>query len=160
MTKKTIDVIGYLHKLALEPDSDFVRESLKVITQLMMEADVTEQIGARKHERAAERTNQRNGYRTRKWETRVGEMELGIPKLRRGSYYPDWLLEPRRPAERALVNVIQQAYIQGVSTRKVEALVRELGLDHLDQSKVSRITKELQGQVDAFRERPLEGEVP
>ena len=85
MTKKTIDVIGYLHKLALEPDSDFVRESLKVITQLMMEADVTEQIGARKHERAAERTNQRNGYRTRKWETRVGERD---PEVATGKLLP------------------------------------------------------------------------
>ena len=160
MTEKTIDVLGYLRKLALEDDSDFVRESLKVITQLLIEADVTEQIGARKHERVEARTNQRNGYRARKWETRVGEMELDIPKLRRGSYYPDWLLEPRRPAERALENVILQAYIQGVSTRKVEALVQELGLDHLDKSKVSRITQGLQEQVDAFRERALEGEIP
>jgi putative transposase len=160
MTKKTIDVLGYLRKLALEPESDFVRESLKVVTQLLMEAEVTEQIGARKHERAEERTNQRNGHRQRKWETRAGEMMLEIPKLRRGSYYPGWLLEPRRPAERALENVIMQAYIQGVSTRRVEALVQELGMDHLDKSKVSRITKELQGQVDAFRARPLEEAIP
>jgi transposase-like protein len=87
-------------------------------------------------------------------------MELGIPKLRRGSYYPGWLLEPRRPAERALENVIMQTYIQGVSTRKVEALVQELGLDHLDKSKVSRITQALQAEVTAFRERPLEGDIP
>jgi putative transposase len=160
MTEKTIDVLGYLRKLALEPDSDFVRESLKVITQLLIEADVTEQIGARKHERAEERTNQRNGYRARTWETRVGALELGIPKLRRGSYYPEWLLEPRRPAERALENVILQAYIQGVSTRRVEALVQELGLDYLDKSKVSRITHVLQEQVAAFRERALAGEIP
>lgn len=146
--------------MALEPHSDFPRESLKAITLLLIEAGVTEQIGTGEHERRPERLKQRKGCRERKWETLVGYVVLGIPKLRRGSYYPDWLSEARRPAVKALVYVIQQACIQGASTRKAEALAQELGLDHLDKSKVSRITQGLQEQVEAFRERPLEGTIP
>lgn len=160
MTDLSIDLVEYLHKLALEEDADLLRESLKLMVQLLMEADVSAQIQARKYERTPERVTQRNGYRERRWESRVGEMELQIPKVRQGSYYPDWLLDPRRPAERALVNVIQQAYIQGVSTRKMETVVRALGLEHLDKSKVSRLTQELAAEVEAFRNRALEDAYP
>lgn len=155
MTASSINLLEYLHKLALEENADFLRESLKVVTQLLMEAEVAQAIGAQKNERSEERSNQRNGYRERRWPTRVGDILLEIPKLRRGSYFPDWLLEPRRLSEQALMNVIQEAYIQGVSTRKVEALVQQLGLEQLDKSKVSRITQSLQAEVDGFRNRPL-----
>ena len=139
----------------MESDADLVRDSLKMVVQLLIEADVSHQIGAKKYERTPERVTQRNGHRDRMWETRAGDIVLDIPKLREGTYYPDWLLEPRRPAEKALVNVIQQAYIAGVSTRKMEGVMEELGLSGLDKSKVSRITKELNDQVEAFRNCPL-----
>jgi transposase-like protein len=160
MTDHSINLLEYLHKLALEPDADFLRESLKVVTQLLMEAEVAQAIGAQKYERSEGRENYRNGYRERRWETRVGEIQLSIPKLRRGSYFPEWLLEPRRLSEQALLNVIQEAYVQGISTRKVEALAQQLGLEKLDKSKVSRITQALQEEVDGFRNRRLEGEYP
>jgi transposase-like protein len=156
MTDLSIDLVQYLDKLSMESDADLLRDSLKMVVQLLMEADVSHQIGAKKYERTPERVTQRNGYRDRGWETRVGEVELEIPKLRQGTYYPDWLLEPRRPAEKALVNVIQQAYIAGVSTRKMEDVVEELGLNGLDKSKVSRMTKELNDEVEAFQNRPLD----
>ena len=132
MTEHSINLLEYLHKLALEPDTDFLRESLKVVTQLLMEAEVTQAIGAQKYERSEARNNRRNGYRERRWETRVGDIQLQIPKLRRGSYFPEWLLEARRLSEQALLNVIQEAYLQGVSTRKVETLVQRLGLEKMD----------------------------
>ncbi|RME56641.1 IS256 family transposase [Candidatus Parcubacteria bacterium] len=160
MTEHSINLLEYLRKLAMEPDADFLRESLKVITQLLMEAEVAQVVGAQKYERSEERENYRNGYRERRWETRVGDIRLRIPKLRRGSYFPEWLLEPRRLSEQALLNVIQEAYVQGISTRKVEALVQQLGLAHLDKSKVSRITKALEEEVEGFRTRPLEGAYP
>lgn len=160
MTDLSIDLVEYLRKLVLEEDADLLRESLKLVVQLLMEADVSAQIQARKYERTPERVTQRNGYRERRWESRMGEMELRIPKVRQGSYYPDWLLDPRRPAERALVNVIQPAYIQGVSTRKMEHVVQALGLEHLDKSKVSRLTQELETEVEAFRNRKLEDAYP
>ena len=160
MIDHSINLLEYLHKLALEPDADFLRESLKVVTQLLMEAEVAQAVGAQKYERSEERTNHRNGYRERVWETRVGRIDLRIPKLRKGSYFPDWLLEPRRLSEQALLNVVQEAYVQGISTRKVEALVQQLGLEKLDKSKVSRITQALEQEVDGFRSRALEGEYP
>ncbi len=156
MTDLSIDLIEYLDKLSMEPDADLLRDSLKMVVQLLMEAEVSHQIGAKKHERTPERVTRRNGYRDRTWETRAGEVELEIPKLRRGTYDPDWLLEPRRPAEKALVNVIQQAYIVGVSMRKMEGAVEELGLNGFDKSRVSRMTKALNDEVEAFRNRPLD----
>jgi len=155
MTDLSIDLVEYLDKLSMESDVDLLRDSLKMVVQLLMEADVSHQIGAKKYERTPERVTQRNGYRERGWDTRVGEVELDIPKLRQGSYYPEWLLEPRRPAEKALVNVVQEAYIAGVSTRKMEKVVGELGLSELDKSKVSRMTKALDEEVEAFRSRPF-----
>jgi transposase-like protein len=160
MTDLSIDLVAYLEKLTLEEDIDLLHDSLKMVVQLLMEADVSAQIQAHKYERTEERETYRNGYRGRDWETRVGEMELAIPKLRQGSYYPDWLLDPRRPGEKALLNVVQAAYVQGVGTRRMEKVVEGLGLDHLDKSKVSRMTKKLNAEVEAFRTRALEGPYP
>jgi transposase-like protein len=143
----------------LDDDADFLREGVQLLSQMLMEVEVEQQIGASKHERTPERNNQRNGYRERIWETRVGEVELAIPKLRKSSYFPS-LLEPRRPAEKALLAVVQEAYLKGVSTRKVDALVKALGLSGMDKSKVSRICKELDQAVEQFRNRPLQKSYP
>src|SRR5947207_12712144 len=124
-----------------------------------MEAEVAAQIGAGRYERSGERVTQRNGYRTRPWDTRVGTLELQLPKLRSGSYFPSWL-EPRRRAEQALVAVIAEAYVQGVSTRKVEAVVQALGISGISKSEVSRLAASLDEQVDAFRTRRLDAAYP
>jgi transposase-like protein len=124
-----------------------------------MEAEVSQQIGADRGERTADRQTYRNGYRERLWQTRAGEVSLRIPKLRTGSYFPSFL-EPRRRAEKALWAVIQAAYIEGVSTRRVDELMQALGLTGIDKSTVSRITAELDEAVTAFRQRPLRGPYP
>jgi transposase-like protein len=150
------EVVGYL----LEGEGvDFLRESLSWVVQQLMEAEVSELIGAGRGERApAERLTHRNGYRSRSWSTRAGEIELAIPKIRRGSYFPSFL-EPRKRSEQALVAVVQEAYVAGVSTRKVDQLVESLGL-RISKSEVSRICAGLDEQVEAFRNRPLEGRYP
>jgi putative transposase len=142
-----------------EPGDDWLREAVRSMVQELMEAEVRAQIGADRYERTEERTAQRNGYRLRPWDTRLGSMALAIPKLRTGSYFPSFL-EPRRRAEQALVAVVAEAYVQGVSTRKVEALVQSLGIDGLSKSEVSRLCASLDDQVAAFRERRLEAEYP
>jgi putative transposase len=149
-------VVSYL----LEEDGlDFLRESLTWVVQQLMEVEVSELVGAAHGQRAPEeRLTQRNGYRVRSWSTRAGEIELAIPKLRRGSYFPSFL-EPRRRSEQALVSVVQEAYVAGVSTRKVDQVVESLGL-RISKSEVSRICAGLDEQVDAFRHRPLEGRYP
>src|SRR5215218_6631706 len=149
-------VVSYL----LEEDGlDFLRESLAWVVQQLMEAEVSELVGAGRGERAPEeRLTHRNGYRARSWSTRAGEIELAIPKIRRGSYFPSFL-EPRRRSEQALVSVVQEAYVAGVSTRKVDQVVESLGL-RISKSEVSRICAGLDEQVDAFRDRPLEGSYP
>jgi putative transposase len=149
-------VVSYL----LEEDGlDFLRESLLWVVQQLMEAEVSELVGAARGERAPEeRLTHRNGYRARTWATRAGEIELAIPKLRRGSYFPSFL-EPRRRSEQALVSVVQEAYVAGVSTRKVDQVVESLGL-RISKSEVSRICAGLDEQVEAFRNRPLEGRYP
>jgi putative transposase len=159
MAEQNMALIEYLRKLGLDGNLDFLRESVRLMSQLLMEAEVEERVGAGRHERTPERTTRRNGYRDRIWETRVGDVPLRIPKLRTGSYFPS-LLQPRRKAEQALLNVIQEAYIHGVSTRKVDDLVQRLGLAGIDKSRVSRICKELDHQVAEFRGRTLEGEYP
>ena len=152
----TEQVVGYL----LEGEGlDFLRESLCWVVQQLMEAEVSELVGAARGERAPEeRLTHRNGYRARPWATRAGELELAIPKLRRGSYFPSFL-EPRRRSEQALVSVVQEAYVAGVSTRKVDQVVESLGL-RISKSEVSRICAGLDEQVDAFRNRPLDGRYP
>jgi putative transposase len=141
-----------------EEGVDFLRESLRWVVQQLMEAEVSELIGAEHGERSEERLTHRNGYRARSWATRAGEIELAIPKLRRGSYFPSFI-EPRKRSEQALVSVVQEAYVAGVSTRKVDQVVESLGL-RISKSEVSRICAGLDEQVDAFRNRPLEGAYP
>jgi putative transposase len=159
MTEPTIAFTDYLRNTGLDLDAGFLREAITLMTQLLMEAEVSERIGADRYERSEARQAHRNGYRGRFWETRVGDIPLRIPKLRRGSYFPSFL-EPRRRAEKALLAVIQTAYVQGVSTRKVDQLVQSLGLEGMDKSRVSRICKELDEAVDSFRQRPLGGAYP
>ena len=159
MTEATIALKEYLYNHGMEKDADFLRQGVELLSQLLMEVEVEQQIGAKKHERSEERSNYRNGTRKRSWETRVGEIELAIPKLRKSSYYPS-LLEPRRPAEKALLAVVQEAYLKGVSTRKVDDLLKALGLTGIDKSKVSRICKELDQAVEAFRQRKLQESYP
>jgi putative transposase len=138
---------------------DVLRESVALVVRELMEAEVAQQIGAGLGERApGARSAQRNGYRERGWDTRVGEIELAIPKLRSGSYFPSFL-EPRRRAEQALVAVVQEAYVNGVSNRKVDRLVEQMGV-HMSKDQVSRLCRGLDEQVQAFRERPLEGRYP
>src|ERR671928_899455 len=134
---------------------DPLRQIVRWAVQELMEAEVAAQIGAGRYERTEERSTQRNGYRPRTWDTRVGTLELQIPKLRTGSYFPSWL-EPRRRAEQALVAVVAEAYVQGVSTRKVEALVQSLGIAGLSKSEVSRLCSGLDEQAEIFRTRPLD----
>jgi transposase-like protein len=151
-----MDVLELLRKRGDDADVDFLREALKVVVQAIMEAEVSAQIGAEHGERGTDRVTYRNGYRPRRWDTRVGTMELGIPKLREGSYFPS-LLEPRRRSERALLAVIQQAYVEGVSTRRVDDLVKALGCEGISKSQVSRICEELDSVVNDFVNRPLDG---
>lgn len=141
------------------PDGDFLREAVRRMVQELMDVEVTALVGAEPYERTAERATQRNGHRARRWDTRVGTLELAIPKLRTGSYFPSWL-EPRRRSERALVAVVAEAYVQGVSTRKVEALVQSLGIGGMSKSEVSRLCASLDAEVRAFRERPLDADYP
>src|ERR671921_2103746 len=139
--------------------ADVIRESVRAVAQELMEVEISELIGAERGERRpADRATHRNGYRPRRWDTRAGEIELQIPKIRQGSYFPS-ILEPRRRSEQALLGVIQQAYVGGVSTRRVDQLVESLGL-RISKSEVSRIAGLLDEQVQAFRERPLEGRYP
>jgi putative transposase len=159
MTEPTIAFSEYLRNIGADLDSDFLREAISLMTQLLMEAEVSQRIGAERYERSETRQAHRNGYRGRFWETRVGDIPLRIPKLRRGSYFPSFL-EPRRRAEKALMAVIQTAYVEGVSTRKVDQLVQSLGLEGIDKSRVSRICRELDEAVQSFRQRPLDAVYP
>ena len=159
MTKPTIALLEYLHKMGMDQDKDFLKESVRVMSQMVMELETQQITGADLHERTPDRKNYRNGYRERIWETRVGEIDLRIPKLRVGSYFSS-LLDPRRPSEKALLAVVQQAYIEGVSTRKVDDLLKAMGLTGIDKSAVSRICKGLDEVVKEFRNRPLDKQYP
>jgi len=140
-------------------DASLLREMIGFAAQRLMELETEPLCGAAHGERSAERLNQRNGYRERDWETRAGTVELRIPKLRRGSYFPAFL-EPRRTAEKALTAVIQEAYVQGISTRSVDALVRSMGMEGASKSQVSRLCGEIDGRVQDFLNRPIEGDWP
>jgi putative transposase len=146
-------------KLLASEHADVLRESVAWMAAQLMEADVSGQIGAELGERTPDRVTHRNGYRSREWDTRVGSIQLAIPRLRQGSYFPSFL-EPRRRAEQALVAVVQEAYVNGVSTRKVDRLVEQMGLHQLSKDQVSRLCRGLDEQVRVFRERPLEGAYP
>ena len=156
MVKERMDLLELLRKGGMDSDVDFLREALRVLVEGIMDAEVSSRIGAEYGERSPERVTQRNGYRSRAWDTRVWTMDLHIPKLREGSYFPS-LLEPRRRSERALLAVIQQAYVEGVSTRRVDDLVKALGCEGISKSQVSRICQELDVVVDGFLGRPLGG---
>jgi transposase-like protein len=142
-----------------EPETDLLQEGVRWLVQQLMEAEVSAEIGAERYERTDARTTQRNGYRPRAWDTRMGTLELAVPKLRTGSYFPSWL-EARKRGEQALVAVVAEAYVQGVSTRKVEALVQSLGITGLSKSEVSRLCASLDDQVAAFRTRRLDAQYP
>jgi putative transposase len=163
MATEKMPILDALRK-GEEPDGldsagDFLRQGLRWLLRELMDAEVSAQIGAERYERTDERTARRNGYRPRPWDTRLGTLELAIPKLRTGSYFPAWL-EPRRRAEQALVAVVAEAYVQGVSTRKVEALVQALGIAGISKSEVSRLCAALDEQGRAFRTRRLDAEYP
>src|ERR671938_162892 len=148
-----------LRKAELNGDIDFLREGVRVLAQEVMEIEVAQHLGAERYERATDRAGERNGYRDRSWDTRVGSIELRVPRVRDGGYYPA-LLEPRRRGERVLVAVVQEAYVQGVSTRRVDDLVKALGMSGISKSQVSRLCQELDAEVERFRSRPLQGPYP
>jgi putative transposase len=157
MTTKANIALAELVEKGAEPD--LLREMIQYVAQRMMEMDAEGLCAAAYAERSPERLNSRNGYRDRLWETRAGSVDLKIPKLRKGSYFPRFL-EPRRTAEKALAAVIQEAYIQGVSTRSVDELVKTMGMTGISKSQVSRLCTEIDERVNAFLERPIEGDWP
>jgi transposase-like protein len=158
MAEDRMAVLETVRKAIADGDVDFLREGVRVLAQAVMETEVTELTGVPHGERDPERRlTRRNGYRERRWDTRVGTVELAIPRVRDGSYFPS-LLEPRRRAERALLAVVQEAYVLGVSTRRVEDLVEALGIASISKSEVSRICAALDAEVEAFRGRTLAGE--
>ena len=156
MAEPTMDGLSWVRKQVEQADTDLLREMVKLFCERVMAEEADAICGAPYGERSKDRTNRRNGYRVRPWDTRTGTMALAIPKLREGSYFPDWLLEPRRRAERAFVQVVTECYVRGVSTRRVEGLVAQLGIERISKSRVSEMAKELDEQVEAFRTRPLD----
>ena len=155
MTKPSLPLPIALRKTLEESSPDVLRQLLQTAVEQLMSAEADGVCGAPYGARSDERINARNGYRSRPWETRLGEIELRIPKLRKGSYFPEWLLEPRRRSEKALLAAVAEAYVLGVSTRRVERLLETLGLTGISKSRVSEIVQELDPAVEAFRHRPL-----
>ncbi len=156
MINDRMDVNEWLRKQLEEADPDLLREMVRSFAETLMSADADEVCGAPYGTVSPDRVNRRNGYRTRRWDTRVGTIDLRIPKLREGTYFPDWLLDARTRAERAFVQCVAEAYVRGVSTRRVEGLVETLGIASLSKSQVSEIAKDLDELVDDFRNRRLD----
>jgi transposase-like protein len=153
---KSVDPAGLLREQIESASPDLLRAMVKTFADALMSAEADTACGAGYGERSPERVNSRNGYRPREWDTRAGTIELAIPKLRSGSYFPDWLLQHRRRAEQALVSVVATSYLLGVSTRRVEKLAEQLGVKQLSKSQVSEMATHLDAQVEAFRNRPLD----
>ena len=156
MGKEMVGSLAWLRKRIEQADADLLREMVKTMAETLMSAEVDARCGAPYRRPSSTRVNHRNGYRERRWDTRVGTIALDIPKLRKGSYFPEWLLEPRRRSERALVQVVTECYVRGVSTRRVDGLVRTLGLEGMSKSRVSALAKELDRLAEGFRNRPLD----
>ena len=152
----SIDLPTFICEHLERAEPDLLRLMLKTFAEALMGAEADAICGAPYGARSEERVNSRNGYRPREWDTRAGTVEVAIPKLRAGSYFPDWLLERRRRAERALTTVVATCYLLGVSTRRMEKLVETLGITRLSKSQVSVMAKELDEQVESFRTRPLD----
>ncbi len=157
MANPTMEPIAIIRKHLEDAEPDLLRDLLQSVVEALMGVEVDALAGAAYRERSDARTNRRNGYRPRRWDTRAGTIDLAIPKLRQGAYFPSWLLEPRRRAERALLSVVTQAYVEGVSTRRVEDLVQTLGVKNISKSQVSEIAAALDAEVASFRGRPLDG---
>src|SRR5215213_3606507 len=153
----SIDPAHFLHEQLAQASPDLLRQMLTTFINTLMSAEADAVCGAEYGERSPERTNTRNGYRPREFDTRAGTLQVAIPRLRSGSYFPDWLLEPRRRAERALTTVVATCYLLGVSTRRMEKLVESLGITRLSKSQVSEMARDLDAHVADFRHRPLDG---
>jgi len=156
VVENNMDLLGWLRKQLAEAEPDLLREMVRTFAEALMGAEADALCGAAYGERSRQRVNRRNGYRERPLDTRTGTIALQVPKLRSGSYYPDWLLERRRRAERALVAVVCECYVRGVSTRRVDGLVKTLGIEGISKSQVSEMAKSLDREVAAFRTRPLD----
>lgn len=155
MVNPTMDLMEWLRKQLEEADTDLLREMMTLMAGMLMDAEVAAICGAEYRERSVERVNSRNGHRQRPRDTRVGTIDLEIPKLRQDSCFPAWLLEPRRRAEQALINVISDCYLAGVSTRRMDKPVKTPGIEGISRSQVSRMAKALDEMAEAFRNRPL-----
>ncbi len=156
MIDTSMDALVWLRKQLETNDNDLLQEMVRSFAEGLMSAEADGVCGAGYGEVSPERTNRRNGYRRRRWDTRVGSIDLRIPKLRAGSYFPDWLLDARTRSERAFIQVVAEAYVRGVSTRRVEGLVETLGITTLSKSQVSELAKDLDEMVADFRGRPLD----
>src|SRR5215208_4928008 len=152
----SIELPAWMAEQLSQASPELLRQMVQIFAEALMSADADAVCGAAYGQHSPERRNTRNGYRWRGWDTRAGSIELAVPKLRQGSYFPDWLLERRRRAESALVSVVATCYLLGVSTRRMEKLVEQLGITRLSKSQVSEMAKDLDGQVEAFRSRPLD----
>jgi transposase-like protein len=155
---KTMDAMELVRNHLEAAGEDQLREMVKLMAEGLMDAEAQALCGAQYGVSSPERVNQRNGYRSRRWDTRVGTIELAVPKLRRGSYFPEWLLRGRKRSEQALMGVVAECYLQGVSTRKVDAVVQQLGIEGISKSQVSELAQHLDAQVESFRNRRLDAE--
>ena len=156
MVESTMELMDWFRKQLEEADGDVLAEMLRIFAETLMDTDASAACNAGFNEKSPDRTNTRNGYRSRAWDTRAGTIDLAVPKLRQGSYFPSWLLEPRRRAEKALIAVVADCYLAGVSTRRVDKLVKTLGIEGISKSQVSKMAKSLDEMVESFRNRPLD----
>lgn len=156
MAKETIPPLQWLSNQIEQLDTDLLRQMVKTIAEYLMGLEADQRCGAEFGQKSSHRVNQRNGYRQRRWDTRVGTIALELPRLRKGSYFPDWLLSPRRRAEKALVQVVSESYVNGVSTRRVDKLAAAMGIEGISKSQVSEMAKSLDELVNDFRHRPLD----